>query len=94
MSVRRPCRRCAASRSSRGRSWGDGEFEPELARREQAVAHAGEIARAAASEAEAGEGAGKIRRALENAPHAVAQVAVLDEKRDGIVPVADACPDG
>ena len=69
---------------------GDGEFEPELARGEQAVTHAGEIPRAAASEAEAGEGACKIGRALEDAPQPVAQVVVLDEARDGIVPVADA----
>ena len=69
---------------------GDGEFEPELARGEQAVAHAGEIPRAAASEAEAGEGARQIGRALEDAPQPVAQVVVLDERRDGILPVADA----
>ena len=72
----------------------DGEFEPELARGEQAVAHAGEIPRAAASEAEAGEGARQIGRALEDAPQPVAQVAVLDQRRDGILPVADRGPDG
>ena len=79
-SVRRPCRHLRGLAQLLRQIGRDGEFEPELARREQAVAHAGEIARAAAAEAEARQRARHVGRALEDAPQPVAQVVVLDER--------------
>ena len=61
----------------------------ELAHREEAVAQAGEVARAAALEPEARQRPREVGRALQHPAQPVAQVAVVGEERDRIVPRPD-----
>ena len=68
--VRSDCSVRAASASSAGRSAASRVQRAKFARREQSVAHAGQIARTAAPETKTRERARQIGRALEDAPDA------------------------